>query len=322
MKHLTLFLISCLLLGLNSKSQTFVDHSTLENTNPRYSTGYLIADKVSLRSGPSANSKFLKTLPIGTALVLITKSDSASVIDSIHSHWYQTEVEGLKGWVWGGFVAMRAQGSNGDPSVKFLVGFSHVEYEKSDNSERKRLVLMGQIRVVKNNIQLDKITFYLARASADLHYIDIEFNGSKGIAGIDDVLRVHIPCLGGCGCSGGTHYIFLDGKKLHLAKTTWGTADADYSEGEELIFPSDMDGVEGYVKMEKDFILYDEEEDEDAYMADIMRRQVSLIYHYWNGKELVKATNIPVEKEIQYYDTENHKFIEEPTKPIEIEEEE
>lgn len=291
-------------------------YQTLENSmSPNHAYGYLIADKVSLRKGPTTKSDLIGHLPIGSQVSILRMSDSVSTIKGITSNWYQIRTEEKEeGYLWGGLIAYRTFGSNVDPDVKFLIGFSHVDTTKDVDSDIQVLKTMGQIRAVKDHVELDKVYYYVSHYPVDLHYITCGHEGSKGLKGVDDVIMIDIPCIGGCGCSGGTNYIFWTGKKLKLAYTAWGTADAEYSEGDEVYFPSDMLGEKGFVRMittyvdgfEFDFSKYDITDGMELFV----KKEVSS-YYVWQNDTLVKA-NRPDETEFIFCDSNRGTVIPEP----------
>lgn len=68
-------------------------------------TEFLLADQVALRSNPSLSGQLLTRLKIGSQLLLKNKNREMMTQNGIASHWYQVEVNGRTGWLWGGLIA-------------------------------------------------------------------------------------------------------------------------------------------------------------------------------------------------------------------------
>jgi hypothetical protein len=246
---------------------------------------------------------------------MLEKTDAITTLRGMESSWYKIKAGALTGWVWGGFITEYAEGSNKDPDVKFLYAFSHCTEKKMDDgyghtyTQRKTYM---QVRAVKNNVQLDKLVFEM-----NASYFQPYIFGNKGIEGVDDILAVGEPCEGGCGCSGWDHYIFWNGATLNYVIAVGGTADGSFSEGDGIIFPSDMGGEKGFIQVAGNFIDTSYHYNEHG---DVMRRVITNTYYTWNGTKLVKAAGKKVKPKYYYYDYEENKVVDKPQEePVEEE---
>jgi hypothetical protein len=321
MRGTFLILLLVLKFGAVLNAQVTVYHNIREQSLGYFAPSYLVGDRISLRKDSTVNSGLIKSMDIGTEVWLLSRTEHLDTIKGIASPWFRAVAGADTGWVWGGFVAQLTAGSNEYPSVKFLLGFSGLEKITAYGTTYETMHM--QIRVVENNKQLDKMLIPLY---AD--YLEAQFQGRKGIKGLNDIIIVHQPCIGGCGCSTGNHYVFWDGQKLRLAYSTLGSADAEYSEGSTIIFPSDMQGETGYIKVIDDIvgsvteIVSDNEDVEYVDENSIMLRSTVTTYYIWNGKELTRDAQKPKVVVESYYDTENNKYVPKPVKVLNTVEEE
>ncbi len=295
MGHILLLLLIMVLSSINLLGQT-VGHNSQHHTLGIVSMQYLIADRVSLRKGPSSSTALVKTLDIATPLYALKESGTMETIKGIASSWYQVVAGKDTGWVWGGFIAQATAGSNEDPTVKFLVGFSGLDTVRGKDYAFETMHM--QIRAVRGNTQLDRIIIPL---KAD--WVEAYYWGRKGVKGVHDIIVVHQPCYSeSCGCTVGDHFVFWDGAKLSKVYSALGMADAECSEGESIVFPSDMGGEEGYIKLVQQLSTDVDSLGnslEDSECGDVQVEVVS--YYTWNGSKLVAATNKPKAISKLYY---------------------
>ena len=244
---------------------------------------YLLANDVAFRKEPSSTSKLIQTLSIGTSFIIHEKSDSAEVKKGIKSHWYKIEIKNQFGWIWGGLIARNAFGSHSDPTVKFVSGYEKVISNQSDDIDG----VYYQVRAIKNHKQLSKI---VVKSFAR----DIGFSsnsGNNGLDNVDDILVLEVPCYGGCGCSTGEIYIFWNEGHFYEAAVTMGSPDAEYSEGEYLIFPSNIEGIKGQIIKYRSGVGEEKEGE--------LERLITQTYYYWDGKKLKRTSKKPKIK--RYY---------------------
>lgn len=244
---------------------------------------YLLADSVLIRDCDSKTCTAIDMVTIGTRVIILEKSTKSEVWNGVSSHWYKVKTKKTTGWVLGIFIAQRAFGSNGDPTVKFLMGWG-----KASENERSY-----QIRAIRYGKQIDQLE---VRALTYGVYPDqIRNLGNKGMP-VDDVISIDFPCLGGCGCQTGETVVFWDGQKLHHVDDLKGTGDAWASFGTRFIYPSDMDGIGGtIIKVFQGYV--DTVLDENG--QERHKNGIKKSYYKWNGSKLVLA-DIKTE-EIFYY---------------------
>lgn len=270
---------------------------------------YIINDNAPLRSDSNVNASLLKILPIGSICYLIERAETDTItVNGVQSQWYKVNADGYTGWIWGGNIAQYIFGSNEQPDVKFLIGYG--AQEKIDNGNGyKYLSRMVHIKAVKGNKLMNKIALPMWP-----YYFDASIMGSSGVENVNDILSVHAPCVGGCGCSTGNTYIFWDGKKLHNVLYVGGTADADFSEWSEIAFPSNAAGEKGYIITYSDSVIDDREVGEYADKYSIIKRGVTINYYKWNGEKLMTAKEKPPVNKVYYtyFNNGEHKSIEKP----------
>ncbi len=288
MKRLILIL---LLSPILSFSQNEVDtyFSTIEDTyiDEYLPYNYLLADSVILRSCPSKTCNNEDLLLIGQKFKILERSYNVDTIRTIKSHWYKIELSNMKtGWIWGGFIAQRAFGSESDPSLKFVMGISR--YIDQDGWLRKKY----QIRAFKNHKEIDRYEVFIHS-----QYFDALAIGNKGLA-VADIIRIDIPCEGGCGCSGGYIYVFWNGIEFTSTSFAMGIADAWASEDTSLIFPTDMEGIANTVIRESNTII------DDNFSNDQYKRSIKREYLYWNGRELTLDESKEIEEKVLVLDIE------------------
>ena len=171
-----------------------------------------------------------------------------------------------------------------------------IGYEKYTDQEgwfRKQY----QIRAFKEGEELDRLSILCPSN----YFTEIENVGSKGIKGVQDVIRMYVPCEGGCGCTTGYSYVFWDGKQLVHAGDFLGTADADYSEDVSLIFPSEMQGHWLYLIKYTDSVDWEKAENLPNEWNGSIPRIVKKEYFQFEDGALKPA---PKETEVMYFGAE------------------
>lgn len=248
---------------------------------------YVLGDGVALRERPGVAGRLIARLPIASPLYLLEQSETPDVISGISSHWYRVECKWGNGWVWGGMLAQLAMGSQTNAGVKFLGGYDHVI---PPDSVRPRQYFY-QVRAVRNGRELDKMV--LPSFSWDIN--SLANLGPMALPGVSDVLTVHVPCTGGCGCATGDYVIFWDGEKLHKVLTLKGTPDGEFSSGLRAIFPANMDGEPDRVITKYSGYIQDPEN------GELVKRFVKTEKYRWDGSRLVVVKG---ESEYQEFNSE------------------
>lgn len=273
------------------------------------SPDYIINDNTPLRSDSNVNAPLLKVLPIGSICYLIGQAKTDTVtVSGLQSQWYKVKADGYIGWIWGGNIAQYVFGSNVQPDVKFLIGYG--AQEKIDNGNGYEYVSnMVHIKAVRGNKLIDKIAMPMWP-----YYFDASILGSNGVDNVHDMITIHAPCVGGCGCSTGDTYVFWDGKKLHDVIYVGGVADADYSEWTNIQFPSNAAGEKGYIITYRDSVVDSREvgEYDDSY--NIIKRGVTINHYKWNGEKLMPAKDKPPVNKVYYtyFNRGEHESLEKP----------
>lgn len=264
---------------------------------------YLLADEVSLRAEPSAESALLDVLPIATKVVLIEQTKEPETLNGLNSYWYLAIVGDKRGWIWGGYVASAAFGSHGTPGVKFLIGYRAIPPFKGGNGKLYPRTNI-QIRAIWNSVMIDSLEF----DATVYEYLSAGSRGSCGLENVEDVLFIHKPCRGGCGCETGDHIIFWSNRKLHKVIDVMGTADADFSGGDEIIFPSHLYGTPGYIKIHTN-MMENPVEMEGKEQHRYYQRVLTTKWYTWSNGKLIAATNREVERKVLCYDSEEHQVV-------------
>jgi len=258
---------------------------------------YVLADDVLLRSGPGSEFKVVESLSIGSVVKLLAQDTSTLSLNGVNSYWYSAALEnGTRGYVWGGLVAQNQFGSSQPGGVKFFLGLEKlVKEEVTDESGNTYddVVFYTQIRAVENGKEIAKFSVKNNYQTFDLSAVESYGYGTtnlgpSGLSNVNDIIRLHVPCRGGCGCTTGDVYVVWDGAKFHYLTETWGTADAQYSEGDGIIFPNAINGEPGYIIRSVNRVLWDDyvgsKEDER-----VDQREEFLEYYIWNGKSLTST---------------------------------
>lgn len=285
LKKLMKFLVFILLLSVTFqlKAQQVVNvyFNTKKNTlfQEEVEPHFLLGDAVAFRTQPNKTSTLISRLTIGTELILMEKSELLDTINGIASPWYFAEINSTKGWIWGGNIAARSFRSTEDTDVIFLTGFAG--YKSIGDQEKEYKYLHYSVKAVKNQKLLDKVVVpCYSQSIYEVHNL-----GNKGLKNIDDILSIHIPCEGGCGCTTGNVYFLYRNGKFDKPLFALGSADADYSSGEYVYFPSDIEGKKDFVVLKTSYVV-----EEDANSQDRVKRGVKVEYLRWNGSKLVPST--------------------------------
>ncbi|MCI5056324.1 MAG: hypothetical protein MRY83_09455 [Flavobacteriales bacterium] len=272
MKRIICLYITLVSLSISNNAQPtlLVEHITAERyLFPMESDmHYVFADEVLLRNDSSQTSTASDVLSIGVGFKILSKSKRTLTIDGIESAWYQIQTELYQGWIWGGYIAEFAAGSNENPDCKFLGG--HIKLEGRKHSYCLKAVFQNEER---HRIVLE--------TSVSRFYSPQVF-GKRGLKNVDDIIVLESSGAS-CGTSSLDYYVFWSRNNFFHAFTTNGIPDGEYSQGDQLIFPSDMEGIPGKVIQEKRFVSNDDRENE------ILERSITRQLLHWNGKSLEKV---------------------------------
>ncbi|UWX54880.1 SH3 domain-containing protein [Maribacter litopenaei] len=92
----------CLFTNAQEKTHCIYDDCGFEPGQ----TVYLFGDQVQLREAPTTNSKVLKTLSIGSPLVIQEKHENSWRYKGIDHHFYKVSYKGKDGYILGGLIAL------------------------------------------------------------------------------------------------------------------------------------------------------------------------------------------------------------------------
>ncbi|MEL6626742.1 MAG: SH3 domain-containing protein [Bacteroidota bacterium] len=285
MSRLVLFLLLFIPVCLSAQDKLDVRILTADECIDSYDVpkAYMLADEVNVRSCPNTSCTAVAVMRIGQSMKPLERSTEIDTVNGVKSHWYKIESGKIKGWIFGGFIAQHAFGSQTDPSVKFVFGIEKIV------EEEVRKVPVYQIRAFRGQTQLDKISVRSFSWSMGAAH-------SLGAQGLDlhDIISLHVPCVGGCGCSTGDILVFWNGTRFSDVHQLVGIADAWASEGSSFVFPTDMEGEKDMVIKEDRIFL------EEAEVGGYKRKMVRTFYR-WNGQKLVIDPNR--KKEVDTYIT-------------------
>lgn len=194
---------------------------------------YLFGDHVQLRTAPTTKAKVLKTLSIGTRLVVREKHENSWPYKGVDHHFYKVTFKGAEGYVLGGLIALEKKTIN---HVVHLFGRS-----KTGNEDHLLIrTLKDKGNFTEKSIRLGNGQFYLSAL------------GTKGLPNIDGILFVDYLAEA-CGAEGGGIYLFQQEGILHQVARLSQVSDAGvYYFWEQFIFPEDEHGVPGKIRYKKE----------------------------------------------------------------------
>jgi len=234
-----IFLLFVLSVGnAMSQDQVFIEHYIADTTYQlgNYSVAYSSVENASVRSLPGVQEEKLHTLPIGSALKLLAKSDHTYQSGGVESHWYKIQHGKIFGWIWGGLITTKTEGSHRNVNTKFLLSYAAMDSIKM--GEIFVPMMVADLRAVKDGVQCDRKRIKIQEPMMN----DFMNVGTKGLKGIDDLLRFSISGES-CGHFSGEIYAGWDGKKFTDEWIIGGVADAEFYEGEFSVFPAAMEGL-------------------------------------------------------------------------------
>jgi len=225
---------------------------------------YLFGDQVHLRAAPTTTAKVLKTLPIGTRLVVQEKHENSWPYKGVDHHYYKVTYKGAQGYVLGGLIALEK---------KTIHNVVHLFGRSKTGSEDYLL-----IRTIKDNGNFTEKSTRLGNGQFYLSVLD-----NKGLPNIDGILFVDYLAEA-CGVEGGGIYLFQQEGTLHQVARLSQISDAGaYYFWEEFIFPNDQNGVPGKIRYKKETgESYDE-------TADWKKTSVETKVMVWNNHSLKLA---------------------------------
>jgi len=225
---LTLLAI-CLFTNAQEKLHVFEDHTGFEAGQ----IVYLFGDQVQLREAPDTDSKVLKTLPIGTHMVVLQQHVHSWRYKGMDHPFYKVDYKGMEGYVLGGLIALEKKTIN---DVVHLFGRAKTGDE--DYLLVRSLKENGSF--TEKSTRLGHKQFYLS----DL--------GTKGLPNVDSILFVDY-FTETCGVEGGGIYLFQHQGQLYPVARLSQVSDAGAGYlWEEFIFPDDEHGMVGKIRYKRE----------------------------------------------------------------------
>ena len=252
---------------------------------------YVMGSDVALRATPAMQGGLVATLSVGTKVSLEERGADTLVHHGIGSTWFRVKTATQEGWVWGGNIAQCSFGSMADPTVKFVGGIDHIVRPNGVD----RIDFSYRIVALRDGKELDRLVV----RSFSWGFGIAQNLGNRGLKSVDDVITLHVPCVGGCGCSTGDVVVFWSGGKFHHVTDLTGSPDGAYSSGSTFLYPADMEGSPGTVI--KVTNTYDEaplqamEYGNPKELTRIVIRE----FLAWNGQQLVPSGRPTEERRYQ-----------------------
>ncbi|NKI31829.1 SH3 domain-containing protein [Croceivirga thetidis] len=194
---------------------------------------YLFGDHVHLREAPSTESKVLKTLPIGTHLIVKEKHENSWRYKGVDHHFYKVNFMGKEGYVLGGLLALEKKsihntvhlfGRSRTDGVDYLL----IRSLNEDGSFTEKATRLGNGQ------------FHLTKM------------GSKGLPDIEGILYVDYLAKDGAKEGGGIYLFQQKGRLYHVARLSQILDHGTSYVWEELIFPEDEYGIAGKIRYKKE----------------------------------------------------------------------
>lgn len=256
------FLAICLFTRAQEKMYVFDDHNGLESGQ----IVYLFGDQVQLRESPDTNSKVLKTLPIGTHMVVLQQHVHSWRYKGMDHPFYKVDYKGTEGYVLGGLLAIEKKTIN---NVVHLFGRART----GDEDYLLIRTLHGNGSFTEKSTRLVNNHFYLT----DL--------GTKGLADVEGILLVDYFAEA-CGVEGGAIYLFQhQGQLQQVARLSRVSDGGIYYKNEEFIFPEDSQGLAGKIRYKKEMGEYLDE------AANWKKTSVETKELVWSNSKLSLAQN-------------------------------
>lgn len=194
---------------------------------------YLFGDQVRLREAPTTESKVLKTLPIGTHMVVQEEHENSWRYKGVDHHFYKVDYKGTKGYVLGGLLALEKKTIN---NVAHLFGRA----KTGDEDYLLIRTLQEDGSFMEKSTRLHNNQFYLKEL------------GTRGLPNIDGAILVDYVAKD-FGAEGGGIYLFQEEGELHqVARLSHVFNSGNSYLWEQFIFPEDKEGITGKIRYKKE----------------------------------------------------------------------
>ncbi len=241
---------------------------------------YVLFSDAPVHEQPAMEAPVVLKAVAGDLVQVLEATEDTLVLNGVMSHWYRVAFGDVEGWTWGGNLAQRTFGSQGDPTVKFVAGIDHVT-----PSDTGRYDFSYRLVAVKDRRELDRI---VVRSFA-WGFEEVLDHGHRGLRNVDDVITLAVPCVGGCGCTTGEVVVFWSGGRFHHVADLMGTPDGEFSENVGFVYPSDMEGEANTIVRVTSTYEEPEEEEEAEVPTNTITRILRKEYLHWDGTALVPS---------------------------------
>lgn len=247
---------------------------------------YTYVTDANLRSGPSTTASVVGKLPIGTQVTVEAVDKDSFAQRGVRLPWLRVSCQvggsALKGYVWGGFMALASIQTPSDEwtpnsGVLYLTGVSAYNEAKHE--------IMVQVRAAKDGKELAKTEFSTV---GDLSYyptFEVDFNDLKNVKAVLTV-NYYYPA---CGYASGNNLVFWTNNGLTRVLETSSVGDGGvFYSSEDWILPNQRGGIGEHVIVVKDESEFTEKGE------DLIRTKQTyrISLHKWNGLKLVKVKEI------------------------------
>lgn len=228
---------------------------------------YLFGHDVAFRSQSEKNSEVIDVLKIGTEVKVIEKSEKSIDFRGKESYYYKVEHNNKTGYVLGSLISLEKK-QIGDFKYFFTYG---------KDGERFYII----IRTLDNQNEIKELVTELGTVE-----FSFDLSDNKGIDGISNIVFVNYLAEA-CGVDGGGIYFFQTENELKKVFKIIQVSDAGvYWNIEELIFPTDKNGVKGKIVYQKELGDY---KDETTNWVEISKVSREL---EWKNSEILPKLNV------------------------------
>ncbi len=242
-------------------------HLALQEKVADSTGGFIIGNLTNIRETPQTHAKVIARLPKFTLVKVMGKLDKHEKIGSGYNYWYKIRWQGKTGYVWGENIAV--------PKI-------HI-YDNDDKNTSYLLCSFG-LFVLNQGRMVGSYIFPSEMNDETLHsFGDLGFGKGYDFIGVESMAHA-------CGEWGGDRYFLWDGKQLKYFGASGGVGDGALSSGEELVFPSQHDGLSGKIlshSYSNEMLQCIPLECEEADFSAIEQNSTSVMEY--NGDTLVEA---------------------------------
>jgi hypothetical protein len=250
---------------------------------------YTLVSDANLREKPTTQSTSLAKLAIGTPLTIINPTTDSLTIRGVKLPWLyvKCQITGqgeVKGYIWGGFLALAAIQSPADEytfnsGVLYLTGVAAYDEKKHQ--------LTAQVRAAKDGKELSKVEF---TTQGDLSYYPsfelFYYDRLKQVKAILE-LNYYYPA---CGYPSGNNLIIWkeNNQMVKVLETSSVSDGGVFYDSEDFILPSQRGGIGEHIIVTKDMSEFEEKD------GDFVRttQKVGIVLYKWNGNTLQKLKEI------------------------------